>query len=90
MMARRKEVDCAADMQSIMNNFKVIPDERMDAARMKFCLRRLKLVTGMSEQALMLRMLFFAFDNSSEYDPVRDRIVKEWQSIENGRRKQKQ
>lgn len=77
-MGRKKEISGTACMQSIVNNFRVVPDDRMDAARMKFYLHQLKVATGMSEQALMLKMLFFAFEKNSEFDAHRARIVEEW------------
>ena len=79
-MPRKKLIINAPDMSSIMNNLRAVPDERLDAAKMKFYLRSLKEKTGLSEQALILKMLFFAFDNCGEFDELRESIVAEWKS----------
>lgn len=79
-MPRKKMIINAPDMSSIMNNLRAIPDERLDAAKMKFYLRSLKEKTGLSEQALILKMLFFAFDNAEDFNSVRAGIVKEWKN----------
>jgi len=79
-MARKRMIDGVGDMQSIVNNFKSVPDTKLNAGKMKFCLHRLKESTGLSEQALILRMLFFAFDNSEEFAEVRPGIIEDWEN----------
>ncbi len=82
-MPRKKMIEGTTAMQSIVNNMKSIPDERMDAAKMKAYLRGLRIRTGLSEQALILKMLFFAFNNSPEFDGVRGGIVRDWKNSAN-------
>lgn len=79
-MEKKREVEGCGGMQSIVNNLKSATGSpgRLNADQMKFYLRRLKVATGFSEQVLILKMLFFAFDNYAAFDDVRAAIAAEW------------
>lgn len=67
--------------QSLVNNFHITPDEKYGAAQVKFMIAGLKRETGSSEQFLIIKMLRYAFDNLPEFDPYRDKLLKEWNTI---------
>lgn len=69
------------DVHSIVNNLRYMKAGIQRADQMKFALRRMKEKTGMSEQAMIMRMLWYAFENDSFFEGHREAIGREWQSL---------
>lgn len=65
-------------IHSIVNNLHSAKGSTLGGAQMKFYVSRLKELSGMSEQSLIMRMLWYAFDNDKRHDPYRAQLTDEW------------
>ncbi len=61
-------------MRSLVNNFNASRDTFLDCRRLKRCVRRIKDLTGSSEQAVIVKMLWYAYENNPELADIRSAI----------------
>jgi len=68
-----------APVHAIVNNMKYAKTSSFKGERMKYTIRRMKEETGMSEQALIMRMLWFAYEHDDTlFGQFRERMSAEW------------
>ena len=65
--------------KSIIMNYKAVADDKFGAGRMKFRLTRLRERTGLSEQALIFKLLNIGWDSCNEFESERRTIDALWQ-----------
>lgn len=71
----RKERSAA---HALTNNFHAAGGGFLDSDRMKYYVRRIRQTTGVSEQAVIMRMLWFAFENCADYEILRETLRAEY------------
>lgn len=66
--------------QSIMNNFNSCAEDKYGAQHAKFCLKKLRELTGLPEQRLICELVLAGFEASENVDIVkyRDQVKAEW------------
>lgn len=69
-------------VHSIVNNLHAAKDSMFGAPEMKFNISRMKQYSGMSEQSLIMRMMWFAYDNDPMFEPWRERLLNEWKALQ--------
>lgn len=76
-----KSKNNVGNVHSIVNNLRYVKSETFRADHMKFALRRMKEMVGMSEQAMIMKMLWFAYEHDAFFDGYRERINTEWTDV---------
>lgn len=64
--------------QSMVNNLKSAPDTILAAGKAKFYLRRLRQMTGHSEQSLLCELVLNGVSNHPEYSRYLDQMKREY------------
>ena len=72
-----KDMKCRG-VHSIVNNVRYVKADTFKGDQMKFTLKRMKELAGMSEQAMIMRMLWFAFDHDDFFKDFREQLKTEW------------
>ncbi len=65
-------------VHSIVNNLHSAKDTMFGGAQLKHHISRIKEMTGMSEQSLIMKMLWFAYENDEQYAQYRQPLAQEW------------
>ena len=62
-------------------NLRAVSGDRYDADHMKFRLKRLRQMTGASEQALIFRFLHLGWDACPDFRTFMEEIEREWAAM---------
>lgn len=74
---------CRTSAQSMVNNLKSAPDSILAAGEAKYYLRRLRQMTGHSEQSLLCELVLNGVRNHPEYSKYLKQIQGEYKAKEN-------
>lgn len=62
----------------MVNNLKSAPDSIIEAGKAKFFLRRLRQMTGHSEQSLLCELVLNGVSNHPQYSQYLDKMTREY------------
>lgn len=66
----------------MVNNFNSIPDNKYNSAEVKFYIRRLRELTGRSEQSILVELVRCGFEHSDTFNRYRDTLLSEWKNTD--------